>query len=150
MSRRLEHDILDSRDLAERLEELEDELVDLKDAIAEAEEELNECEEEEEQETLADTLNEAAAALEDWEKENAEELEELRNLADEVPDWRHGAMLISEGYFVEYAQDLAEDLGMDRNQPWPYSCIDWLQAADELKQDYTSIEYQGETYWFRS
>lgn len=133
--------IIDTRDLQTRLEELESELEDLQEAVASAEEE---------QEDLADALNEATAELEDWQEENQEELEELRTLRDEIPEWRHGETLINDGYFTEYAQDLAEDVcGMDRNQPWPYCHIDWDAAADDLKMDYSSCEYQGETYWFR-
>ena len=140
--------IIDTRDLQKRLEELEDELESLQEAVNDAEEALEECEEGEHHDPFM-ALNEATANLEDWQEENQEELEELRTLRDEIPEWRHGETLINDDYFVEYAQDLAEDLGMDRSQPWPYSCIDWDRAADALKMDYSSCEYQGETYWFR-
>ena len=33
---------------------------------------------------------------------------------------------------------------------WPYSCIDWEQAAEELQQDYMSVEFDGVTYWMRA
>ena len=140
--------IIDTRDLQKRLEELEDELGALQEAVNDADEALNECEEGEHHEPFT-ALNEATAELEDWQEENLEELEELRTLRDEIPEWRYGEALINDDHFVEYAQDLAEDLGMGRNQPWPYSCIDWDRAADDLKMDYSSCEYQGETYWFR-
>ena len=32
----------------------------------------------------------------------------------------------------------------------PFDCIDWEKAADALRQDYSSIDYQGTTYLFRS
>jgi antirestriction protein len=49
-----------------------------------------------------------------------------------------------------YAQDFAEDIGaIDRNAGWPLGCIDWEAAADELKSDYSSIEFDGVTYWVR-
>ena len=32
---------------------------------------------------------------------------------------------------------------------WPYRCIDWQQVADELRQDYTSVSFDGITYWVR-
>ena len=141
--------IIDTRDLQTRLEELESELEDLQEAVNDAEEELEECEEGEHHEPFM-ALNEATAELEDWQDENQEELEELRQLADEIPEWRHGETLINDDYFVEYAQDLAEDVcGMNRDQPWPYSYIDWDAAAEALQMDYSSCEYQGETYWFR-
>ncbi len=59
--------------------------------------------------------------------------------------------LIHEAYFEDYARQLADDLALynDRNVSWPYTCIDWAQAAEELKQDYTSVDFDGETYWVR-
>ena len=140
--------IIDTRDLNKRLEELESELEDLQEAVNDAEEALEECEEGEHHEPFM-ALNEATAELEDWEDENQEELEELRQLADEIPEWRHGETLINDDYFVEYAADLADDLYDMNKHSWPFDCIDWDRAADALKMDYSSCEYQGETYWFR-
>jgi hypothetical protein len=58
--------------------------------------------------------------------------------------------LIRDSYFKEYAQDLAEDIGaIQPDLSWPYNCIDWDQAADELQSDYTSIDIGGVTYWGR-
>ena len=30
------------------------------------------------------------------------------------------------------------------------TCIDWAQAARELRMDYTSVDFDGVTYWIRS
>jgi len=30
---------------------------------------------------------------------------------------------------------------------WPITCIDWEQAARELQYDYTPIDFDGVTYW---
>lgn len=58
--------------------------------------------------------------------------------------------LVSDRYFQEYAQNLAEDCGMvDTSARWPMNCIDWEQAARELQYDYSSIEIHGSTYWYR-
>ena len=141
--------IIDTRDLQKRLEELESELEDLQEAVASIEEELSETTDED-VDAVHEAHSDALSALGEWEDENQEELEELRQLADEIPEWRHGETLINDDYFVEYAQDLAEDVcGMDRDQPWPYCYIDWDAAAEALQMDYSSCEYQGETYWFR-
>lgn len=65
-------------------------------------------------------------------------------------DWRHGAALIRDSYFTEYAQDLAEDIGaIGKDLAWPACHIDWDAAADALKQDYTSVDFDGVTYWVR-
>ncbi len=63
--------------------------------------------------------------------------------------WYPGS-LIRDSYFRDYAQELAEDVGAgDSNATWPNNCIDWDQAARELRMDYSSIEIEGVTYWYR-
>ena len=63
---------------------------------------------------------------------------------------RYPAQLIADGYFQEYAQNLAEDCGMvDTNARWPMNCIDWEQAASGLQMDYSNILIHGSTYWYR-
>ena len=50
--------------------------------------------------------------------------------------------------FVEYAQELSDDMGLTSpNDPWPLSFIDWKAAAKELKRDYASIEVDGRLYY---
>lgn len=94
-------------------------------------------------------------ALEGTEDETEKaELKALEALQEEAEgysdDWKYGATLIRDSYFTEYAQELAEDIGaIDRNAKWPLQHIDWEAAADELKQDYTSVEFDGTTYWVR-
>lgn len=82
----------------------------------------------------------------------AEELAEIRAAEDAgIPDWPYGAALIREDYFTEYAQELAEDIGaISRDATWPSSYIDWEAAAEALKQDYTTVELAGFTYYARA
>jgi hypothetical protein len=64
-------------------------------------------------------------------------------------DW-YPLTLIRESYFRDYAQELAEDIGaVHENTTWPNNCIDWNQAARELQHDYTAIEIDGVTYFYR-
>lgn len=64
-------------------------------------------------------------------------------------DW-YPVQLIADGYFQEYAQNLAEDCGMvDTSARWPMTCIDWEQAALELQMDYGNILIRDITYWYR-
>ena len=37
----------------------------------------------------------------------------------------------------------------DASSQWPYTCIDWDQAARELKMGYTELEYDGVAYLAR-
>ena len=128
------HDILDSRDVISRI----DELTEMRDEWIEWQVGEN---------TREDTPD-------PFGKEEQDELDMLVDLADEASayaaDWEYGKTLIHGSYFKEYAQELAEDCGMiDADATWPARCIDWDQAAEELKQDYTSVDYGGVEYWIR-
>lgn len=129
-------DVIDSRDVIERIEELQGE----RDALE------AECAEPGEGAPLQE--------LEAWDEDNGEELRALLALQEEAegycPDWIYGAQLIRDSYFEDYAQELAEDIGaIDKAAVWPNTCIDWEQAARELQQDYTAVEFDGITYWTR-
>lgn len=116
-------DTIDSRDVAARIDYLETEIEDLKES-------------------------------ENDYSEEAEELEALIKLREECedycPDWIHGETLINDSYFEDYAKELANDCyGMIKDIKWPFTCIDWEKATEELQQDYSSVEFDGETYWYR-
>jgi len=85
---------------------------------------------------------------EDLDEDDVEELTELRVLYEQV-----GAVvetLINDAYFEEYAQRLAEDIGaINDSMQWPSSCIDWERAAHELQHDYSSVEFDGVTFWYQ-
>jgi hypothetical protein len=87
------------------------------------------------------------------EAEDYVELLALRKLADQgdgIEDWAHGATLIRDSYFVDYAKELADDLGAYPHEAtWPYTCIDWDEAAHDLRQDYTQVDFDGAEYWVR-
>ena len=89
----------------------------------------------------------------DLTEDETRELNCLSNLLEqgrEFPDWEYGVTLIRDSYFVEYAQEFADDIGVVPTEyTWPISCIDWNQAARELQIDYTPIEFAGITYWVR-
>ena len=76
--------------------------------------------------------------------------EEVRQLDGCVPDWVYGATMIHEDHFTEYAQDFADGIGAyDHDAPWPLNHIDWEAAANELRNDYTTISYAGHDYLVR-
>lgn len=152
-------DIIDSRDVIARIEELESELETLTDAVDEARRGVDEPDLdgddrplEEIMEEARETLASAESDLADWDGE--EELKTLKALADQCEgcgDWDSGEGLIRDSYFEEYAEQLADDIGaIDRNARWPVNCIDWEKAADELKADYTEVDFAGESYWIRA
>lgn len=85
--------------------------------------------------------------------EETAELESLSRLASEASDysedWEYGATLIRDSYFVAYTQGLAEEMDLLPQRSWPLNCIDWEGAARELRMDYTSVDFDGVTYWVR-
>jgi vacuolar-type H+-ATPase subunit I/STV1 len=143
---------LDTRDLEDRRQELEDELETLKSAVTEAEEALAEADEDDRDDAEIE-LDQARRDLDEWVADNQDELDALNNLRDEFDrrSWRDGIVLIPDDDFEDYARDLAEDLyGNDiRKSSWPFDCIDWEQAADSLRMDYSSVDYEGVTYLYR-
>jgi hypothetical protein len=145
---RNDQDVIDSRDVIERLEELE--------AIALPVYNV---------ETQTDEFD---PSIDKDEREEARrELFALRELIDQAEgyaeDWSYGVVLIRDSYFEEYAQEWASDIGayghplymepgtrpQDMSTRWPFTCIDWEQAARELQDDYTAVNFDGVTYWVR-
>lgn len=56
---------------------------------------------------------------------------------------------IAESYFVEAMQELVTDIGdLPRGIP-SYLEIDWKRTADNLRADYSSVDLEGTTYWYR-
>lgn len=126
-------DVIDVRDVIARVEELEGNLAD---------------DEPDDAGKLDPDLEDDRAEL----KMLAGLLEELRgNGGDE--EWRdawYPITLIRDSHFQDHAQELAEDIGaVNTDANWPNSCIDWAWAARELQMDYSSVEFDGVTFWYR-
>lgn len=129
-----------------------DDLIDLRDVIARVEE-LREV-----REASEIPASEYGGPNDDWQSER-EELAQLEAFLEEckgnggdeqwLGDW-YPVTAIRDSYFRDYAEDLADDIGaINKDAGWPNSYIDWDAAADALKQDYTSVEFDGTTYWVR-
>lgn len=82
--------------------------------------------------------------------DDAEELRILKALAEEAEnyagDWHHGATLIRESYFAEYVEDLLKDTGALPQKIPAYVVIDWEKTAENVRVDYTEIDFDGITY----
>ena len=135
--------ILDTRDLNKRLEELEA----ARDAYQEAKDAVDNADESDDLEELESALVDAE---ENFGEDEEEELHELEAMRDEIPEWSHGEALIPVGEWVEYVEDFLKDIGdLPRNIPW-YIEIDWEATADNILADYSEVDYQGDTYYFRN
>lgn len=144
-------DVIYSRDIIERLEELENDKGALEEAVDEAQEALAECDEDDDKEALEDAVMKAQDELEEWDdKDEYDTLKALCAEGEGYSDWSYGATLINESYFTEYAEELASDVcDMKSANSWPFNHIDWEAAAEDLKQDYSTIDYDGETFYTR-
>ena len=120
-------DVIDSRDVIERIETLESD--------------------------LADFLDETDGALpenfHEW-----DDLETLRALAAECSslsaNWEYGETLIRYSYWENYVQEMLEDCGIiPKDLPW-YIAIDWETTADNIAQDYSVVEFDGINYYIRN
>jgi hypothetical protein len=142
-------DILDSRDIISRIEELESELSDAYDAHM-----IERAEEQREPITFEQWLTFNADRLDFALQSEAIELQVLRAVASQgegYGDWEHGETLIRESYFETYARELADDIGAVKDDAgWPGRHIDWEAAAKELKADYTEVDFDGVTYLMRA
>jgi hypothetical protein len=100
------------------------------------------------------TAQDGTVFLPHWAEDEEDAYQALKAFASEgegLADWTHGEGLIRDSYFEHYARETAEDCGLLKDADrWPCTCIDWEKAADELKQDYTSLDFDGVTYWGRS
>lgn len=152
-------DILDSRDIEARIDELTAERDGFREAVEEAQEAFNAAnatDDTEEGRELGDALAMARKELADWQaSDDPAELATLVAFRDELKgycdDWTHGVTLIRDSYFKEYAMELADECSNEKPSEagWPFNCIDWNKAARELQMDYTSGEFDGVTYWAR-
>jgi hypothetical protein len=132
-------DQIDSREIIERIEELEAEQADLVERLSNGE------------------ITEGD--MQQFDKEQGAELDALRALASEAessPDWAYGEQLIHDSYFVEYTEQLIDDCYPEvskalASSEWPmrHLKLDIQQAAGELKQDYVDVTFNGSTYWIR-
>jgi hypothetical protein len=127
-------DIVDLEDLAKRLAEITDELDDHQARLDEGDE----------------------TYLDDY---DLQELRDERDRIQEVEDQfsqtlaeaaRNDSTMVSEYYWQAYAESFADDVGMVDTDSSMYPYIDWERWAEDLKMDYTSIEYGGVTFYTRA
>ena len=124
-------DIIDVRDIIERVEELESSIQDYENEDGDIE-------------------------LHDEHISQKEELEELRGVLSELAgyggdeqfegDW-YPVSLIHDNYFETAMDELLEDIGVIPRDLPCYLTITVDYVA--LKQDYSSVDIGSETYWYR-
>jgi antirestriction protein len=124
-------DVIDVRDIIERLEELESDI---------------------------DFQCTASVYGLGKEAELKAELKTLVSIMDEMQgyggdeQWRgdwYPLTLIRESHFTDYVQEMLEDCGEIPKDLPHYIHIDWQATARDVQVDYTPIEVDGATYFYR-
>lgn len=78
-------------------------------------------------------------------------LSEIRQYSGDRPE--DGVILIRYSYFEQAIReeffDCAEKATEEMMSEWPFRHIDWAEAAEEARQDYTEVTFREVEYWFR-
>ena len=162
---------LDSRDIQEEIDNIESLKNDYELGLESLNDELSELESDlydiENKEDYADKQNDIDAKLEEIaDKENDiqecedeynryyEELEELELLKSEIENnscegFEYGIQLIHVNDIDEYLHVLLIDCGYLPNDLPSWIEIDWDATYDNMKQDYSELEINGNTFYVR-
>ena len=101
---------------------------------------------------IQERISELEALGGEIDESDKEELVGLLAFKEDVdsPEWDCGITFINEADFEDYAREFAQDIGAISNDAqWPATCIDWEEAARELLIDYSPVDFDGITYYFR-
>lgn len=139
--------MIDTRDLAEKREELQTDLVDSFNDYFDTEiEDFDEL-----IKYIDDSENEDVQEWRDDNSNDFEHIEEIDELEEEISEFSFGETLIPEDDFTEYCEDMGDDCYNLRDVPGfiKYN-INWEGVASDLKVDYTDVTYQGKSYLVRA
>ena len=139
--------MIDTRDLAEKREELQTGLVD--DFNLTFEKEIEDFDE------LTEIVdNSEDEDIQEWKEDNSDDfdhIEEIDYIEYTVSEFSFGETLIPEDDFTEYCEYMAEDCYDLRDVPgFIKDNIDWEGVASDLSLDYTNVTYQGKSYLVRA
>lgn len=135
-------DVIDVRDIIARVEELENE----RDNYTAPN---------------RDGYQTSIGADEIWHKTHPGDAAELATLRDILAElvgyggdeqWRgdwYPVTLIQDKYFEDHARELLDECGVIPKDLPHYVAIDWETTAQNIQVDYTPVEIDGLTYWYR-
>lgn len=69
-------------------------------------------------------------------------------------EWRHGVGYVRESHWKDYCEEYAGDVGLIEQMTGGDSnplaqCIDWEAWADLMAHDYSTVEIDGATFYYR-
>ena len=136
--------ILDTRDLAEKREELQTDLVNSFNEYFETK--IGDFDE-----LIKHIDNSDNEDVEEWRDDKVydfEHIDEINELEDEITEFPFGETLIPNDDFKDYCKDLVE-YDSDNIPDFIKYNINWDGVASDLEVDYSSVTYQGKTYLYR-
>ncbi len=97
------------------------------------------------------TEEEVESFREEWLESHQYEAEALAD-ADVLEDFDENEPVVPEDEWESYVYDLIQELvpAYLRMADWPWNCLNYDQAANDLAADYTSVELSDGSYYVRS
>ena len=133
--------VIDSRDLAERREALKQEILD---SFLE-----NFPHYEEMTESFEDIRFEEEE-IESWKEDFEDELKEIEEIDDVEnelgSEFEYGVTLVDVDDFEDFVKEDLEDCGYISKDFPTWVEIDWEATANNVRQDYIKVDYQGNSY----
>ena len=138
--------MIDTRNLVEKREELQTNLVDSFNNYFDTEiEDFDEL--------TKHIDNSEDEDVQKWKEDNSDDfdhIEEIDELEDEISEFTFGKTLIPNDDFTEYCEDMINGCYYMKNVPsFVKDNINWDGVASDLEVDYSSVTYQGESYFYR-
>lgn len=136
---------LDTRDLAEKRDELKESIFNSF---------IENFPQYEEQTSSFDDILLDEEEIESWKEDFEDELKEIEEI-DTIEnaigsEFGYGEQLIDVDDFTEYTEELCTDLGYISKDFPSWIEIDWEATAKNVESDYTEFTYQGTQYLVRS
>ena len=91
----------------------------------------------------------ASESTETLDEEDQDRLSALDELFSDLGGGHEDNTLIPESDWEEYCEEFAYDVGFVERDSQIASYVDWHRWADDAKSDYMSVDFDGETYWYR-
>lgn len=137
--------ILDTRDLSKRREELKEEILNSF---------LENFPHYQEMTDYFEDIRFEEEEIESWKEDFEDELKEIEEI-DAIEnelgsEFKYGVTLVDVDDFEEYVEDLLDELGYIPKDFPSWIKIDWKATVDNVSQDYIEVEYQGNSYLGRS
>ena len=94
--------------------------------------------------------------IQSWKEDWLDEIvaiTDIERLEDEIDssEWEYGLQLIEEDEFQDYCEELMEEFGyINKDTPQLVkNNIDYEGIAEDMKVDYSEVDFRGITYLFR-